>query len=69
MKVMVSCGCVTKEIFGAEKNKIVSNLLKSDEFKNAKKELKEEGYKWKGVSDIEVVYNITYEYNDGWYTC
>lgn len=55
------CGCVTKEIFGAEKNKIVSNLLKSDEFKNAKKELKEEGYKWKGVSDIEVVYNITYD--------
>ena len=31
------CGCETREITGAEKNKIVSNLLKSDEFKNAKK--------------------------------
>ena len=33
------CGCETKEITGAEKNKIISNLLKSDELKNARKDL------------------------------
>jgi hypothetical protein len=54
------CGCVTEEISGAEKNKIVSNLLKSDEFKDMKKEQMQNLYKWKGVSEIEVIRNITY---------
>ena len=35
LSVVITAGNCT----GAEKNKIVSNLLKSDEFKNAKKEL------------------------------
>ncbi|MCL6570115.1 MAG: hypothetical protein K6T88_00330 [Bacillus sp. (in: Bacteria)] len=54
------CGCVTEEISGAEKNKMVSNLLKSDEFKNMKKEQMQSLYKWKGVSEIEVIRNITF---------
>jgi hypothetical protein len=53
------CGCVTEVVTGAEKNKIVSNLLKSDEFKNVKKEELKKLYKWKGVSEIEVIRNIT----------
>jgi hypothetical protein len=54
------CGCVTEEIFGAEKNKIVSDLLKSDELKNARKELKTYGYQWNGVGKVEVTYNLTW---------
>jgi hypothetical protein len=69
-----SCSCETTEISGAEKNKIIANLLKSDELKNARKGLVEVGFKWNGVSGVEVVYNKTYEtmmiglpisYNDG----
>jgi hypothetical protein len=44
------CGCVTEEITGVEKNQIVSDLLKSNELKNAKKLLKEQGYKWDGIA-------------------
>ncbi|WP_045521705.1 hypothetical protein [Neobacillus niacini] len=55
------CDCVTKEITGAEKNKIVSNLLKSDDLKNARKEIKEEGFKWNGIGNVEVIYNITHD--------
>jgi hypothetical protein len=42
-------------IFGAEKNKVVSNILKSDEFKNAKKDWKNNGYSFNGVDDVEVI--------------
>src|SRR4051812_40487285 len=55
------CGCVVEEITGAEKNKIVSNLLKSDEFKDARKGLKKIGFKWNGVSEVEVVYNHSFQ--------
>jgi len=55
------CDCVTKEISGAEKNKIISDLLKSKELKDAKKLLKENGYKWNGVGNVEVIYNYTIE--------
>jgi len=55
------CGCETREITGAEKNKIVSDLLKSDELKNARKGLMEVGFKWNGVGAIEVIYNLTFE--------
>jgi hypothetical protein len=41
-------------LLGAEKNKNVSDLLKSEGFKTKKKELQEEGYKWHGVNDAEV---------------
>ncbi|MEH7248953.1 hypothetical protein V7114_19465 [Neobacillus niacini] len=55
------CGCVVEEISGAEKNKIVSNLLKSDEFKIERKGFKEVGFKWNGVNAVEVIYNHTVE--------
>ncbi|MFJ5762121.1 hypothetical protein ACIQAA_23960 [Neobacillus sp. NPDC093182] len=55
------CGCITEEITGAEKNKIVSDLLKSNELKNAKKLIKQEGYKWNGVGNVEVIYNVTHK--------
>ncbi len=50
------CGChdVTF-IVGAEKNKMVSDLLKSDEFKSVKSGLMQKGYTFNGVSDIQVV--------------
>jgi hypothetical protein len=55
------CGCVTEEITGAEKNKIVADLLKSDQLKNARKGLMEVGFKWNGVGNVEVVYNVTWD--------
>jgi hypothetical protein len=42
-------------IFGAEKNKIVADILKSDAFKNAKKDWKTEGYTFNGVDSVEVI--------------
>jgi hypothetical protein len=29
--------------------------------KNAKKLLKEQGYKWNGIANVEVIYNFTFE--------
>lgn len=55
------CGCVVEPVYGAEKNKIVSNLLKSEEFKKVKKVNMENGLKWNGVKKVEVIYNITQE--------
>lgn len=54
------CGCEVTYLTGAERNKIVSNLLKSDEFKSLKKDLIQDGYKWKGAGAIEVIQNHTY---------
>ncbi|MCM3585247.1 hypothetical protein M3182_05755 [Mesobacillus maritimus] len=49
------CQCPGTVITGAERNKLVADLLKSDEFKAAKKQLmKEEGYTWAGAGAIEV---------------
>jgi hypothetical protein len=53
------CGCEVEQLQGAEKNKIVSNLLKSDEFKNVKKKYMKNGFKWTGVSKVEVLKNHT----------
>jgi hypothetical protein len=47
-------------IFGAEKNKVVSDILKSDEFKNAKKDWKNNGYSLNGVDDVEVIKHNIY---------
>lgn len=55
------CAChdVTP-ILGSERNKIVSNLIKSDEFKDVKKQAKEDGFKWNGANSIEVIkFNLT----------
>lgn len=49
------CGCNVTHILGAERNKIVSDLLKSDEFKELKNELTKEGFSYHGANDIEVV--------------
>ncbi|MFK7691227.1 hypothetical protein [Paenibacillus sp. HJGM_3] len=46
------CGC--GQVVGAEKNKIVADLLKSDAFKAKKQELLKQGYKWNGVDGAEV---------------
>ncbi|WML60547.1 hypothetical protein [Neobacillus sp. PS2-9] len=47
------CGC-TGTLVGAEKNKIVADLLSSQEFKTAKAELTSAGYSYKGASLIKV---------------
>lgn len=50
------CGCHDLQpLTGPERNKIVSNLLKSNEFKTVKADLKKGNYQWKGAHAIEVV--------------
>ncbi|MFP5111978.1 hypothetical protein ACSU64_06310 [Bacillaceae bacterium C204] len=51
------CGCIVSPVLGAEKNKIVANLLSSQEFKNVKHSLKGKGYSYRGAKNIEVVIN------------
>jgi hypothetical protein len=51
------CGCDITQVTGAEKNKIVSNMLKSDAFKAKKQELQQQGYQLQGVSGAEVERN------------
>jgi hypothetical protein len=59
------CGdIITQEILGAERNKIISNLLKSDEFKTIKKVQMQHGLKWNGVNNI-VVENVIINDKDG----
>ncbi|MEH7377690.1 hypothetical protein [Neobacillus drentensis] len=53
------CSCVVSQVFGAEKNKIVADLISSQEFKNVKHSFKSDGYKWRGVKNIEVFINHT----------
>ena len=55
------CSCIVEPVYGAEKNKIVSNLLKSEEFKKVKKDNMMNGLKWNGVKEVEVIYNITHD--------
>jgi hypothetical protein len=52
-KGSTDCGCGTP-ILGAEKNKIISEILKSEEFKNVKKEAMKEGFSWRGVEGTSV---------------
>lgn len=47
------CGC-KGTLVGAEKNKVVADLLSSQEFKTAKAELTSAGYSYKGASLIVV---------------
>jgi hypothetical protein len=54
------CGCDVSPVLGAEKNKIVADLLSSKEFKNAKHSLKSDGYRYRGADNIEVLINHTY---------
>jgi hypothetical protein len=52
-KGSTDCGCGTP-ILGAEKNKIIADILKSDEFKEKKMEAKNEGFLWRGVDGTSV---------------
>lgn len=54
------CGCDVSPVLGAEKNKIVAQLISSQEFKDAKFSLRYDGISWKGAKNIEVVVNHTY---------
>lgn len=49
------CGCSVSPILGAERNKLVAELISSEEFKSIKKELKTEGLTWNGALTIEVI--------------
>jgi hypothetical protein len=53
------CGCDVSYLTGAERNKIVSNLLKTSEFKAKKQEMKKKGYHWNGAGEVEVIQNHT----------
>lgn len=68
-----SCHDVTP-ILGAEKNIIVARLLSGQDFKVAKSSLNSEGYKFLGVSNIEVykhnptgltIVGVPFNSNDG----
>ncbi|MGJ7910063.1 hypothetical protein [Neobacillus sp. LXY-1] len=59
VKAADDCGCVVKPIIGSEKNQIVSGIISGHEFKDLKHSLFEKGYKWKGVSKTEVLYNVS----------
>jgi hypothetical protein len=55
------CAChdVTP-ILGAERNKMVADLISSEVFKTVKKQYTAEGYKWLGAHDIEIIkFNVT----------
>lgn len=49
------CNCPVTYIVGAQGNKWVSELFKSEEFKTVKKDLTEKGYKWNGADEMSVV--------------
>jgi hypothetical protein len=51
------CGCDVSPVLGAERNKLVSNLLSSDEYKTVKSDTKNAGYKSHGANEIEVIRN------------
>ena len=42
-------------IMGAERNKMVSEVISSESFKNVKAELRQDGFKWTNANDIEVL--------------
>jgi hypothetical protein len=51
-----NCAChELTPLSGSERNKMVSNLLKTDIFKDAKKDLKNQGYKWNGANEMGVI--------------
>lgn len=54
------CNCPVTYFVGAEGNKWVAELFKSDEFKMEKKSLTEQGYKWNGADEMSVV-----KFNEG----
>lgn len=55
------CGCEVSPVLGAEKNKIVAEVLSSQQFKNAKLSLNNDGISWRGANNIEVIVNHTHD--------
>ncbi|MDR7236760.1 hypothetical protein [Neobacillus drentensis] len=55
------CGCDVSPVLGAEKNKIVAELISSQAFKDAKFSLRYDGISWKGAKNIEVIVNHTHD--------
>lgn len=49
------CGCVVSPVNGAERNKIVADLLKNEQYKSFKAELEQAGYIFKGAENVEVI--------------
>lgn len=50
------CSCHNLQpLQGAERNKIVAKLISSVEFKEVKKNLQHNEYKWNGANSIEVI--------------
>ncbi|MFS0864620.1 hypothetical protein [Fredinandcohnia sp. 179-A 10B2 NHS] len=49
------CGCPFIYLDGAERNKLVANILKSTDFHNLKKAQEAEGYSFAGADLIQVV--------------
>ncbi|MEW9050620.1 MAG: hypothetical protein AB2392_05645 [Neobacillus sp.] len=54
-----SCGCDVSPIYGEEKNKVVSLLLSSNEFKSLRLQEINKGTIWNGINEAEVIYNNT----------
>lgn len=54
-----TCHDVTP-IYGAQKNKIIANLISSQEFKNAKLDIIKDGDNWRGINSTEVMVNNYY---------
>ncbi|MEH6954763.1 hypothetical protein [Neobacillus drentensis] len=61
VKAADDCGCDVSPVFGAEKNKIVAELISSQAFKDAKFSLMYDGISWKGAKNIEVIVNHTHD--------
>lgn len=54
-----TCHNVTP-IYGVQKNKIIANLISSQEFKNAKLSIIKDGDNWRGINNTEVFVHNSY---------
>jgi hypothetical protein len=55
-----NCGCMeVVNVYGSERNIVVADMLKSDIYKEKKKELEAAGYQVHGVADFQVQKNVS----------
>jgi hypothetical protein len=55
-EVQEPCFCDDVTVLtGAERNRIIANLIKTEAFKDVRKALKLEGLKWNGANEIQVM--------------
>jgi hypothetical protein len=68
------CGCDVSPILGSERNKMVSDLIKTDAFKTVKHDAMAKGYIWQGAGAVQVIKNnkngviligAPFQYKDG----